>query len=84
MPQPAPAEMLELLNKVRAWPASARIELIQALLTSLHADLKSEAAQPRSGGLLELRGIAAGGGPPLDDEAVDRLRYEALIEKYGR
>jgi hypothetical protein len=34
--------------------------------------------------LLELRGVAAGQGPPLDDEAVDRLRYEALMEKYGR
>ena len=32
----------------------------------------------------QVRGIAAGPGPPPDDEAVDRMRFEYLAEKYLR
>jgi hypothetical protein len=72
----------QVLQQVRGWPAAERLRLIELLAATVRAGLPS--VPQRTGALLELRGVAAGQGPPLDDEAIDRLRYETLREKYGR
>jgi hypothetical protein len=82
MAEPVREQFDQVLQQVRGWPTAERLRLIEQLASTVRAELPP--VPQRTGALLELRGVAAGQGPPLDDEAVDRLRYEALMEKYGR
>jgi hypothetical protein len=81
MGEPTRGQFDTILQQLRGWPVAERLRLIELLASTVRAELLP--APPRTGALLDLRGVAAGSGPPLDDDAVDRLRYEALREKYG-
>lgn len=82
MSAPTTDDIQQVLQRVRTWPAPDRLALIQTLVASLRTELT--AAEPRKESLLDLRGIAAGQGPPPDDETVKRWIDEHRMEKYGR
>jgi hypothetical protein len=57
-----------------------RLTLAEELLRSLHPALRS--SEPRGVPAAQVRGIAAGKGPPPDDETVKQWIHEGQLEKY--
>ena len=70
-----------VLEQVRAWPPDARLSLAEDLLRSLHHDVRP--TLPRGVPVEQVLGVAAGKGPPPDDETVRRWIEEYRLEKYG-
>jgi len=71
----------QVLETVRSWPAAWRLSLAEALLGSLHQELGP--SPPRGVPAEKVRGIAAGDGPPPDDDTLRRWVEEHRAEKYG-
>jgi hypothetical protein len=67
--------------RVRAWPPAQRLALAEAILSSLRPALQPP--PPRGVPAEQVLGMAAGQGPPPDDEAVKRWVEEHRREKYG-
>jgi hypothetical protein len=77
----AEADYLQVLQAVQAWPAARRLALAEAILHSLRQELRQ--GPPRGVPVEQVRGIAAGKGPPPDEITVRRWVDEHLTEKYG-
>jgi hypothetical protein len=75
------ADYDRVLEQVRRWPPDARLALAEDLLRSLHNDVRPVA--PRGVPLDQVLGVAAGKGPPPDDEAVRRWIGEHRLGKHG-
>jgi hypothetical protein len=75
------ADYDEVFTLIRAWPPGRRLKLAEAILDSLHQDLGTP---PLRGVPVEkVLGVAAGSGPPPDDETVKRWTDEHRREKHG-
>ena len=75
------SEVQGVLERVRSWSPEMRLTLAEELLRSLHPLLRPSEA--RGLPAERVRGIAAGDGPPPDDDTVKRWIRERRLEKYG-
>jgi hypothetical protein len=74
-------EYAAVLEKVRSWPAEMRLTLAEQLLHSLHPEVRTNGR--RGIPAEQVLGLAAGKGPPPDDETVKQWIHEHRLEKYG-
>jgi hypothetical protein len=69
----------EIVDRVRSWPADARIELAQEILSTV-----PERSRPRARGTLQnLLGLLRGAGSPPDDAECQRILEAELLRKHG-
>jgi hypothetical protein len=71
----------DVLKRVRSWQPELRLTLAEELLRSLHPLAPSGRA--RGVPAQQVRGLAAGTGPPPDDDTVRRWIEEYRMGKYG-
>jgi hypothetical protein len=75
------AEYDEILARVQTWPPEQRLRLAEDLLRSFPPARGPDGL--RGVPVEKVRGVAAGAGPPPDDDAVRRWIEEHRREKYG-
>jgi hypothetical protein len=73
------ADVREIVDRVRSWPADARIELAQEILSTVPA---RDRPRPK-GSLQNLLGLLRGAGPPPDDAECRRILEAELLRKHG-
>lgn len=81
MSQTEAMEYVEVLQKLRAWSPDMRCALVEAILETLKPELP--VGRPRGVPVERVLGLAAGQGPPPDDETVKQWIHEHRLEKYG-
>lgn len=74
-------EITEILQRVRQWTPEQRLVLAERLLSSLHDDFRP--ADRRGLPPERVRGLAATGQSPPDDDTVRQWVAEQRLEKYG-
>lgn len=75
-----PLDYDDVVTTIRTWPAARRLRLAETIIGSLRQELDSPL--PRGVPVEKVLGIAAGSGPPPDDETVWRWLEEHRREKY--
>jgi hypothetical protein len=81
MSLPQASEFQGVLARVRTWTPELRLTLAEELLRSLHPILQPSG--PRGVPAEQVRGLAAGEGPPPDDDTIQRWLHERRLEKYA-
>ena len=88
----APAEIQNILQKVREWPLEDRVQLAKAVLAMDEVTSRSDSeaiAKSDAGGIQQrpsfskAYGIALGDRPPPTDEEVKQIIYDHRMKKYG-
>jgi hypothetical protein len=75
------AEYQQLLTRARSLEPELRLTMAEELLRSLHGAVRPVGL--RGVPAAQVRGLAAGSGPPPDDETLRRWLEEHRVEKYG-
>src|SRR5262245_28307856 len=70
-----------VLARVQTWAPEMRLTLAEELLRSLHPALRTTG--PRGVPAEQVCGLAAGNGPPPDDDTVRQWIDERRLEKHG-
>jgi hypothetical protein len=78
---PSAQEYEGVLDTVRQWPASQRLNLAMVILKTLAPDVQGSHRHKVSGA--EAAGILSGPWPVPTDVDVERLVSDYLTEKYG-
>ena len=74
-----PKNYEDIVSTIRSWPPAQQQRLAESILGSLKQEEKANL--PRGVPVDRVRGIAAGNGPPPDDETVRRWIDEHRLEK---
>lgn len=77
----SPAEITDVLDRVRNWTPEMRAALAQRLLETIETPLISD--PPRTMGLERVIGLLKTSDPPPDDEECRRIVEEERLRKHG-
>lgn len=70
-----------VLHTVREWPVEQRLDLLQALLSTLATEVKP--AQPRERTLEKALGLLATGQPAPSNTEIQQWLHERRMNRYG-
>jgi dihydroneopterin aldolase len=70
-----------VLRTVREWPVEQRLDLLQALLSTLATEVKP--AQPRERTLEKALGLLATGQPTPSNTEIQKWFHERRMNRYG-
>jgi hypothetical protein len=73
------AELQEIVDRVRLWPADSRLELARGILSTIR-----QSRVPPQSTLRDLLGLIPVTGSAPDDADCRALVEDALLEKHGR
>ena len=77
-------QLADIVERVRAWPATARVTLARRILETVETEPSPESAKrPRGPSAAEVAAMFKSDKPAPSDEECERILEEELLRKYA-